>query len=195
MQVQEIARGLWRWTAAHPEWTPDSDWPEDVGCLYYEAADAVVLIDPLVPADEADRFWQALDRDVARADRRVVVLRTLHWHQRSIDEILARYSGARLWTAESNDPLPTGIEAYQRADDTLFWIVEHQALVAGDILLGSENGGVRVCPDSWLPSDVNGAEFRASLRFLLELPVEMVLVSHGQPVLENGREALAAALA
>jgi glyoxylase-like metal-dependent hydrolase (beta-lactamase superfamily II) len=195
VDVQEIARGFWRWTAAHPEWTPDSDWPEDVGCLYYEAADAVVLIDPLVPADEADRFWQALDRDVARADRRVVVLRTLHWHQRSIDEILARYSGARLWTAESNDPLPTGIEAYQRADDTLFWIVEHQALVAGDILLGSENGGVRVCPDSWLPSDVNGAEFRASLRFLLELPVEMVLVSHGQPVLENGREALAAALA
>lgn len=194
MQVQELAPGLWRWTAAHPEWTPDSDWPEDVGCLYYEAADAVVLIDPLVPADEADRFWQALDRDVARADRRVVVLRTLHWHQRSSDEILARYSGARLWTAESNDPLPTGIEAYQRADDTLFWIVEHQALVAGDILLGSENGGVRVCPDSWLPKDVNGAEFRASLRFLLELPVEMVLVSHGEPVLENGHEALAAAL-
>ena len=195
MQVQELAPGLWRWTAAHPEWTPDSDWPEDVGCLYYEAADAVVLIDPLVPADDADRFWQALDRDVARADRPVVLLRTVHWHERSIDEILARYPGSRLWTAESNDPLPTGIEAYQRADETLFWIVEHQALVAGDVLLGSENGGVRVCPDSWLPQDVNGAEFRASLRFLLELPVEMVLVSHGQPVLEDGRETLAAALA
>jgi glyoxylase-like metal-dependent hydrolase (beta-lactamase superfamily II) len=194
VDVQEIARGLWRWTAAHPEWTPDSDWPRDVGCVYYEGPDAVVLIDPLVPADEADRFWDALDRDVERAGRPVVLLRTLHWHQRSIDEILARYPGARLWTAESNDPLPAGIKAYPRADDTLFWIDEHQALVAGDILLGSENGGVRVCPDSWLPEDVNPAEFRASLRFLVELPVEMVLVSHGLPVLENGREALAAAL-
>jgi glyoxylase-like metal-dependent hydrolase (beta-lactamase superfamily II) len=195
VDVQEIAQGLWRWTAAHPEWTPDSDWPRDVGCIYYEGPDAVVLIDPLVPADEADRFWDALDRDVERAGRPVVLLRTLHWHQRSIGEILDRYPAARLWTAESNDPPPAGIEAYQRADDTLFWIVEHKALVAGDILLGSENGGVRVCPDSWLPEDVNPAEFRASLRFLLKLPVEMVLVSHGQPVLENGREALAAALA
>jgi hypothetical protein len=46
-----------------------------------------------------------------------------------------------------------------------------------------------------LPKDSKGDEFRASLRFLLELPIEAVLVSHGQPVLEDAREALAAALA
>jgi glyoxylase-like metal-dependent hydrolase (beta-lactamase superfamily II) len=196
MQVQELAPGLWRWTAPHPEWRPDADWPRDVGCIYYEGPDAVVLIDPLVPADDADRFWDALDRDVARANRRVVVLRTVHWHQRSIDEILARYPGARPWTAESNDPPPAGVEAHhvEPADETLFWIDEHRALLAGDVLLGTEDGGVRVCPDSWLPEPATGEAFRASLRFLLELPVEMVLVSHGQPVLENGREALAAAL-
>jgi hypothetical protein len=34
----------------------------------------------------------------------------------------------------------------------------------------------------------------ASLRPLLELPVERVLVSHGEPVLRGGLEALAAAL-
>ena len=38
------------------------------------------------------------------------------------------------------------------------------------------------------------AELRESLRPLLDLPVELVLVSHGEPVLENGREAIAAAL-
>jgi len=196
MDVEKIASGLWRWTAFHPEWTTDEDWPQQVGCVYYESADAVVLIDPLVPADEADRFWEALDRDVERAGRSVVALRTVHWHQRSIDDVLARYPGAQLGTADSNNPLPAGIEAYpvERADETLFWIVQHRALVSGDVLLGSDAGGVRVCPDSWLPKDFRGEEFRASLRFLLELPVELVLVSHGEPVLENGREALAAAL-
>ncbi len=69
MDVEQIAEGLWRWTARHPEWRPDADWPPDVGCVYYEGPDAVVLVDPLVPQDDADRFWAALDRDVERAAR------------------------------------------------------------------------------------------------------------------------------
>jgi glyoxylase-like metal-dependent hydrolase (beta-lactamase superfamily II) len=199
MDVQEIASGLWRWTAPHPDWTPDEGgpdgWERDVGCVYYEAPDTVVLIDPLVPADEAARFWEALDRDIERAGRSVVVLRTVHWHQRSIDEVVARY-GARAWTPETHNGLPAGVEAHpvERKGEALFWIEEHRALVSGDVLLGTEDGGVRVCPDSWLPKGLKGEELRASLRFLLELPVERVLVSHGQPVLENGREALADAL-
>jgi glyoxylase-like metal-dependent hydrolase (beta-lactamase superfamily II) len=196
MEVERIAPGLWRWTAPHPEWRTDADWPRDVGCVYYEGPDAVVLIDPLVPADEATRFWEALDRDVERAGQPVVVLRTVHWHQRSSDEVVARYAGARVWTGESGGALPAGVEAYsvERADETLFWIVEHRALVAGDVLLGTDGGGARVCPDSWLPNESQGPAFRESLRFLLDLPIELVLVSHGRPVLENGREALAAAL-
>jgi glyoxylase-like metal-dependent hydrolase (beta-lactamase superfamily II) len=196
VDVQNIAGGLWRWTARHPEWTPEEDWPEVVGCVYYEGIDAVVLIDPLVPAEEADRFWDALDRDVERAGRPVVVLRTVHWHQRSIDEVVARYPGARAWTPEGDDTLPAGVEAHrvERADETLFWIEAHRALVAGDVLLGTDDDGLRVCPDSWLAEEFRGPEFKASLRFLLELPIEIVLVSHGRPVLRDGRDALAAAL-
>jgi hypothetical protein len=37
-------------------------------------------------------------------------------------------------------------------------------------------------------------ELREALRPLLDLPVELVLVSHGEPVLEHGRAAIAAAL-
>jgi hypothetical protein len=37
-------------------------------------------------------------------------------------------------------------------------------------------------------------ELREALRPLLDLPVEMVLVSHGEPVLGGGREALAKSL-
>ena len=38
-------------------------------------------------------------------------------------------------------------------------------------------------------------ELSDALRPLLDLPVEMVLVSHGEPVLSGGREAIACALA
>jgi hypothetical protein len=37
-------------------------------------------------------------------------------------------------------------------------------------------------------------ELRDALRPLLDLPVELVLVSHGEPVLAQGRDALAEAL-
>jgi hypothetical protein len=41
---------------------------------------------------------------------------------------------------------------------------------------------------------VGQAKLRASLRPLLDLPVERVLVSHGTPVLADARRALARAL-
>jgi glyoxylase-like metal-dependent hydrolase (beta-lactamase superfamily II) len=196
VEVEKIREGLWRWTAPHPDWKPGADWERDVGCVYYEGPDAVVLIDPLVPVGDDERFWEALDGDVERAQRPVVVLRTVHWHQRSIDEVVARYPGARFWHG-NEEPLPEGVEAYpvERADEIVFWIAEHHALVPGDVLLGTDDGGVRVCPESWLPEQVRGGPFRESLRFLLDLPVEMVLLSHGRPVLAKGGETLTEALA
>ena len=196
MEVERIAQGLWRWTAPHPDWESTSEgWDRDVGCVYYEGPDAVVLIDPLVPVDGADRFWGALDRDVERAGRPVVVLRTVHWHQRSIDDVVARYPGARSWDGD-DESLPAGIAAYPaaRKAEMVFWIDEHRALVPGDVLLGTADGGVRTCPDSWLPNGVTGADLRQSLRPLLDLPIELVLLSHGTPILSHGRDALAAAL-
>jgi hypothetical protein len=196
MDVEQIAERLWRWTTPHPEWKPDEDWPEIVGCVYLETPDAIVLIDPLVPAEpsERERFLFALDRDVESAGAAPVFLRTVHWHHRSIDELAERYEGT-LWTRDAGAP-PTGVEVIdaERADETLFFLREHLALVAGDVLLGDGTGGIRVCPDSWLPADVSAAEFSERLRPLLELPIERILVSHGEPVLSGGRDALARAL-
>jgi len=67
--------------------------------------------------------------------------------------------------------------------------------VPGDVILGSEGGGLRLCPESWLPAGVGHARLRGILAPLLELPVERVLVSHGEPVSENARARLAEALA
>ena len=212
MDVEQIADGLWRWTTRHPEWTPDADWERDVGCLYYEGPEAVVLIDPLVPAepDERERFLRALDRDLEAARRPLAVVLTVFWHERSAQELVERYD-AEFWAHEpaldrlsasvSNpftlgDALPGEIQAFDadRRDEVLLWIPQHEALVAGDVLLGDGRGGVRVCPDDWLPEGVSPDEFRAALRPLLELPVERLLVSHGDPVLTGGRDALARAL-
>jgi glyoxylase-like metal-dependent hydrolase (beta-lactamase superfamily II) len=196
VNVTELAPGLWRWTAPHPDWTPNADWPRDVGCIYYEGADAVVLIDPLVPAGEEEHFLEHLDGDLARAGKPLFVLLTVHWHERSVHELVARYEGARLWRREGGGVLPPEVEAIPvaHADETAFWLAGPRAIVPGDVLVG-EDGGVRLCPASWLQEGESIDAVRESLRPLLELPVEMVLLSHGEPVVAGGREALAAALA
>ncbi|MGH3103972.1 MAG: hypothetical protein ACRDN6_07755 [Gaiellaceae bacterium] len=188
MEVQKLRDGLWRWTAPHPDLQPDDELGQDVGCVYYEAPETVVLIDPLVPAEAADHFWAALDRDVERAGRPVTVLLTVEWHGRSADAVRARYG--------AGSDVPRGVEAVRVAhfDEVIYWLPEHAAVVAGDVLLGAGSGEVRLCPDSWLAEGGDPEEFRASLRPLLDLPVELVLVSHGEPVLEQGHEALARAL-
>jgi len=195
--VTRFADGLWRWTTYYEEWH------DTVGCVYYEAPDAIVLIDPLVPAEssEAARFFKALDRDVARVARPVHVYVTVFWHVRSAGEIVRRYDGTlhvpsraraanekRAGVAASvfrpGDALPGGIEALAtgRATEVAYWIPEHRALVPGDVLLGADGGGLRLCPTSWLPASVTHDKLRAALQPLQELPVERVLVSHGEPV-------------
>jgi hypothetical protein len=77
----------------------------------------------------------------------------------------------------------------------MVWLPGARALIPGDRLIGDGRGGLRMCPDSWmryLPLDQAG--LAAALRPLLDLPVEAVVVSHGEPVLENGREEIAAAI-
>ena len=76
----------------------------------------------------------------------------------------------------------------------VFWLPSQAAVVPGDLLLGDRAGGVRVLPDGWLGDAVTREAVTEALRPLLELPIERVLVSHGEPVLSGGRNALARAL-
>ena len=215
--MAEIAPGLWRWTGLHPDWTPGeggtAGWDAEVGCVYLETPDAVVLVDPLVPPEEPERFWRALERDVARVAAPVHAVVTIFWHARSAGEIARRLS-ARVWapararrpverragvaveTFRPGERLPGGIEAYStsRSTEVVLWIPEHRALVPGDVILGTQEGGLRLGPESWLPAGGGHAALRASLAPLLALPVERVLVSHGEPVLEGAGEALRLAL-
>lgn len=189
--MEAIAPGLRRWTAWHEEWE------EEVGSVALDGGDGLILFDPLAPPP-----------DVRRAEH---VLVTVFWHGRSTGDVKAN----RVWASSrsagplrnrgievtdafrAGDDLPSGIEAFQtaRVSEVVFWVPAQRAVVVGDVLLGAgakpraTQDPLRLCPERWLGKATH-SDLRASLRPLLELPVERVLVGHGAPVLEDGRAAL-----
>jgi glyoxylase-like metal-dependent hydrolase (beta-lactamase superfamily II) len=195
-RVTEVAPGLRRWTALHEEWR------EEVASLALDTDDGLVLIDPIDPP-----------RGVARADH---VLLTVFWHGRSAGEIEAPHvwaskravrrlknRGVKVTDAvENGAALPGGVRAFPtaRESELVYWLPEQKAVVVGDVLLGAgakphaTEDPLRLCPQRWL-GKASLADLRRSLRPLLDLPVQRVLVSHGQPVLRTGKRALANALA
>jgi len=197
MELQELAPGLWRWTARHADAEEDpkpgspADWPPEVGSVAYAIDDALLLIDPLVPDD----LWPQLDE--LALGRRVLVLTTIGWHRRSRDEVVRRYDAS---TSRARKNLPSGVISIplRGAGETVVWLPGVRTLVPGDRLLGDSRGGLRVCPDSWLrylKGSIDGTRLRVLLQPLRDLPIERVLTSHGEPVLARGHEALRRALA
>jgi hypothetical protein len=204
MDVQQVAPGLWLWSAPHPNWRGARPWPKDVNCVYYEAADATVLIDPLIPAGEEVEFWQALDRDVERTGQHVAVLLTAPWHVRSAPVVAERY-GATLWAHEAgherlshpaeSGPLPAGVEIFVPdgigEGEIAFFLRPHRTLVVAEFFIGTLRGlSFRISP-----ALQDRRALDNSLRRLLTLPVDRVVVSHGQPVLRDGRAKIEEALA
>jgi glyoxylase-like metal-dependent hydrolase (beta-lactamase superfamily II) len=209
LPLNQILPGLWRFEATHPEWTEEEGgeegWDPVVAWWALEQSDGLVLIDPLV----AD--WSELDRLAAETTGIAGVIRTIHWHQRSIDEVAARYA-CPVWAKpppegvperpfdraiNDGDELFDGLRAtsVERDDEIALWLPEQRALLFGDAMLRRENGQLRVCPDSWLQPEGGPDRLRQILLRLAELPVEHALVSHGPLVVGDGSAALRQALA
>ena len=141
------------------------------------------------------------------------MLLTLYYHARA-----AAGLNARVWApARSQGPLKNrGVEAEDvaagelpggivpfptaRPSEAVYWLPDHRAVVVGDVLLGAgakphaTDDPLRLCPQRWLGKATHEA-LRVTLLPLLDLPVEHVLVSHGQPVVGNGKRELARVLA
>jgi hypothetical protein len=194
----ELVPGLYRWTARHPDARPDEepggadDWGPLVGSVAFDTGETLALFDPSLPERGRDAFLAWLDGLVA--GRPVSILTTIQWHRRDREPLAERYAAnsSRAWNA-----LPHGVEQkpLRGAGETVYWLPAVAALVFGDRLLGDEQGGVRVCPESWLSRvQVDRAGVARLMSPLLELPVERLLVSHGEPVLHDGRAALARAI-
>jgi hypothetical protein len=198
----EILPGLWRFAASHPDWTEDEGgedgWDQVVAWWAARTSRGLLLVDPLV----AD--WEALDGLVEAGGGCSGVLRTVHWHQRSVSEAAERY-GAGVWamhgaderqafdhTLEHEAELWDGIQAFslERFDEVAVWLPNAAALLFGDAMLRRTNGRLRICPDSWAQPGGGPGRLRELLGGLARLPVEHVLVSHGPLVLGGGAESL-----
>jgi hypothetical protein len=193
--AEQIAPGLRRWTAWHAEWK------QEVGSLAVQAGGSLVLIDPIDPPPE-----------VRRADH---VLITVFWHGRSTPDLEAKHVWAHpravrrlknrgTVVTDQLDPdveLPGGIRYFEtaRESEVVYWLPDQRGVAVGDVLLGAgakpkaTSEPLRLCPDRWLGKATH-KQLRKSLTPLLGLPVQRVLVSHGDPVLSGGKEALAAVI-
>jgi hypothetical protein len=212
--MQEIADGLWRWTARHPEWHP-GEFGAQVASFALQDGDAMLLIDPLLPEGEHDAavVLAALD---ALARAQVAILISIPYHVRSAETLADRYEATihghpaaakRLHSQQrfqaigaSGDSLPAGVRAFTIGKPKRFemplWLPSHSALVFGDAVV-EVDGELRV----WAQSAVDAGRrrfhherFNPTLAPLVELGAERVLVTHGEPVLADGSAELARAL-
>jgi glyoxylase-like metal-dependent hydrolase (beta-lactamase superfamily II) len=199
--MQQLRPGLWTWTAPHPEWTEDSGgpsgWERVVRSYAFDAGDCLVLFDPQSPPSLLEGLIESQD---------VVVVLTCKWHARSSVECVERF-GATVYAPkpaatalsaapyELGDTLPGGVvaQAAYYPEDIVLWIPAHHAVVFGDVALVREHGRLEILR-SWAPEGVNAEQVDDGVRPLLNLPLELVLPTHGDPILEDAHEALRRAL-
>jgi glyoxylase-like metal-dependent hydrolase (beta-lactamase superfamily II) len=195
--VQELRNGVWHWQAAHPDWKPGADWGELVSSYAIDDGERLLLFDPLdVPDEIAERT----------AGREAAIVLTDPWHARDAEELTERL-GATLYAPppdesdpnpldanvfKAGDRLPVGIVAFKgfEPNDLVLWVEGSRALVAGDTLIDRGNG--LELPREWVKEGVSPEEILEGLRPLLDMPVELVLATHGGP---TDRAALEHALA
>jgi hypothetical protein len=221
--MDELAPGIHRWTAPHPEWRPQA---EEVESYALVAGEALLLVDPLLPADSDERYSPLLARLelMAAAAARVELLITIPYHTRSAEALYDRYAPerpTRIWghanvrkRLRPDTPLevvpagPAGTaaaiaggaaEAYSigrpRRSEHPLYVPGLRAAVFGDAVVGAQ-GGLRF----WNQSSGTGEAwyrdvFAPGLAPLVERPLEHVLVTHGPPVIGDGQRQLAVCLA
>jgi glyoxylase-like metal-dependent hydrolase (beta-lactamase superfamily II) len=180
------------WFSPHPDWEEGEDWPEEVPVVRYETDDEIALIDPFLPPDE----------DFDPAGKPVRVLLTQGAHYRGTPDFVERH-GASIWAPPrarwkklpnpaTTDALPAGIEAIEldgEPQQVVFWIPEHATLVSGDVISGT-GGRLHIFVD-----EADREPLLDSLERTAELPIERVIIPHGDLVLSDGAERLRAAVA
>jgi hypothetical protein len=218
--MDEICPGIYRWTAPHPEWRTRVEWGHEVASFALVTGDAVALVDPLLPQPgrpDRDEVRHRLDDLVARSDRLDIMI-TIPYHIRSAEELFARYHtnvDAAVWghpavarrLHDEATPLeqirpgaPVGRNAVAyaigrpRRYETPLYFPAHRALAFGDAVIGID-GVLRVWQQASTDRDWHEQRFVPTLRPLLDLDVERVLVTHGPSVVRGGRAALEDALA
>jgi hypothetical protein len=185
--VDEIAPGLWHWTARRE--TIDND------VSSYYLAEAQVVIDPMLPPERPEWFQpqhavltcRHHDRDAWKLGCTVwVVAQGAH-------ELEGR---GEFRTYEWGDELPGGLVAHEvdalSPDETALFSAAHRALAVGDgVIRWEPDGPLSFVPDRFMddpPRDKAG--LRAAYERLLELDFDLLLLGHGNPIVGGAKEQL-----
>src|SRR5258708_5514930 len=198
---KEIAPGLFHWTAVHPE----------IGVkvhAYYLSAERV-LVDPLLPGREG-MGW------LKRHGPPEHIILTNRLHSRHTAKLVAEF-GCTVWANrkglfhlapalkarpfDDGDTLPGGIRAVEIAvlcpDESAGGISNARAPAVADGVVRPGNGPLTFVFDQLLGDDPRDAprvkqELKAAYLKLAELPRDHLLMAHGTPWVNDGREALRA---
>lgn len=188
--MREVASSVWHWQAPHPEWNVRQDTDEHVSSYAVDDGEHLLLFDPVAPPSLVDEL---------ATGRQPVVVLTCPWHRRDTAAVVQRL-GAQVYVPppDEGDPepveghvyaagdrLPFGVEALpgMEPNDLVLWLESHKALVLGDTLIDRGDGlgfdrdwgPLEAIADRGVPPE----QILASLQPLRELPVEIVLATHG----------------
>jgi hypothetical protein len=192
--VREIAAGLWHWTARH----------EHIGAdvSSYYLSDERVLIDPMVPADDLDWFEahgrpehvvltnRHHDRHAWRIQETYGC--TVHCIRNGLYELEGR---GEVQAFDFGDELPGPMTVHEVdaicPDETALEIPRHRALACADGVMRGRDGRLAFVPDRYMNNPpLTKRGLREAYARLLDLDVELLLLAHGEPVLEGARDAL-----
>jgi hypothetical protein len=212
--VTSLGDGLLRWAARHPEWHP-GNFGAEVASYALDAGPDLLVVDPLLPADDADVVLSALESLI---HDRVAILITIGYHVRSSEELwerwrsrvpvrllgpphaARRFNGAAAAAFEELAPGaegPAAVRAFSigrpvRGERPL-WFPSHDAIAFGDAVVVTPDGELKIWSHEQL-DDRRKAFYRdrfaPTLTPLLELPARRILVTHGSAVVDDAAGAL-----
>ena len=222
MPTEELRTGIWHWQAPHPGWQSGEPWEQDVSSYAIDDGERLLLFDPLALPSELGELatrretaivltapWHERDTETLVETLGVPVFTP---PPETAEDLMQKYgitaeqagdgspdlrwlfrdkeSYARPY-AHGDRPL-AGIQAFpsRETNEVVLWIEDQCAVVAGDTLVDFGEG--LEIPAVWLRKGVTREQVVEGLRPLLELPVELVLPTHGRP---TDRAALERALA
>lgn len=209
--MDEIQKGLWHWTARHPEWESKAEWEPDVSSYAVDDGQYLLLLDPLNVPEEL----------IALASKRkTVIVLSAPWHERSTQTLVKQLSIPvytpmpdtaedlirmfEITAEQAGDGSPDlawllrdkkgEAHIYKQGDTFPFGIEAYPGHRRNDTMLWIPSHKAVLSGDTvvdfgdgihinerWLRWDITRKNLVDRLRSLLDLPIEYVLLTHGGP--------------